>query len=145
MAMCVMDVFGAAPCQCFSSGAIQTTSPGRMSSTGPPLRCTRPTPAVTTNVWPNGWVCQFVGAPGSNVTLPPVTRTGSGAVGLYTSDALIHQYFDFDATVFRSSRLRLVGCCCSIFSHRTRRDDMPYRHTALLHQESYHCSCTSLT
>ena len=28
MAMCVIAVAGAAPCQCFSPGAIQTTSPG---------------------------------------------------------------------------------------------------------------------
>ena len=37
--MCVMAVFGAAPCQCFSPGGNQTTSPGRISSIGPPSRC----------------------------------------------------------------------------------------------------------
>ena len=31
------------------------------------------------NVWPSGCVCQAVRAPGSNVTLPPLTRAGSGA------------------------------------------------------------------
>ena len=36
MAMWVMAVVGAAPCQCFSPGANQTTSPGRISSIGPP-------------------------------------------------------------------------------------------------------------
>ena len=36
MAMCVMAVVGAAPCQCFSPGENQTTSPGRISSIGPP-------------------------------------------------------------------------------------------------------------
>ena len=36
MAMCVMAVVGVAPCQCFSPGGNQTTSPGRISSIGPP-------------------------------------------------------------------------------------------------------------
>src|ERR1700687_6074090 len=36
MAMCVKAVVGVAPCQCFSPGEDQTTSPGRISSTGPP-------------------------------------------------------------------------------------------------------------
>ena len=71
MAMCVIAVVGVAPCQCFSPGGNQTTSPGRISSTGPPPRCTRPQPAVTIRVWPSGCVCQAVRAPGSNVTLAP--------------------------------------------------------------------------
>ena len=50
MAMCVIAVVGAAPFQCFSSGASQTTSPGRISSIGPPQRCTLPQPAVTIRV-----------------------------------------------------------------------------------------------
>src|SRR5207248_620554 len=79
MAICVMAVVGAAPCQCFSPGENQTTSPGRISSTGPPHRCARPRPAVTTSVWPSGCVCQAVRAPGSKVTLAPATRAGSGA------------------------------------------------------------------
>ena len=33
-------------------------------STGPPQRCTRPTPAVTISVCPSGWVCQAVRAAG---------------------------------------------------------------------------------
>ena len=36
MAMCVIAMVGDAPCQCFSPGGNQTTSPGRISSTGPP-------------------------------------------------------------------------------------------------------------
>jgi hypothetical protein len=36
-------------------------------------------PDVTINVWPSGWVCQAVCAPGSKVTLAPLTRAGSGA------------------------------------------------------------------
>jgi LysR substrate binding domain-containing protein len=42
MAICVIAVVGEAPCQCLSPGANQTTSPGRISSTWPPARCTRP-------------------------------------------------------------------------------------------------------
>ena len=34
--MCVIAVVGVAPCQCFSPGGNQTTSPGRISSIGPP-------------------------------------------------------------------------------------------------------------
>src|SRR6266550_7670683 len=72
-----MAVVGAAPCQCFSLGAIKTTSPGRISSIGPPQLCARPKPAITINVWPNGCVCQAVRAPGSNVTLAPDARAGA--------------------------------------------------------------------
>src|SRR6266852_624144 len=79
MAMCVMAVVGAAPCQCFSPGGNQTTSPGRISSIGPPQRCARPQPAVTISVWPSGWVCHAVRAPGSNVTLAPTARAGAFA------------------------------------------------------------------
>jgi hypothetical protein len=71
-----MAVVGAAPCQCFSPGANHTTSPGRMSSMGPPQRCARPTPDVTIRVCPSGWVCHAVRAPGSNVTLAPAARAG---------------------------------------------------------------------
>src|SRR3954471_1574586 len=77
MAMCVMAVVGVAPCQCFSLGGNQTTSPGRISSTGPPSRCAHPQPAVTISVCPNGCVCHAVRAPGSNVTLAPATRAGA--------------------------------------------------------------------
>src|SRR5260221_9957846 len=41
--MCVMPLVGEAPCQCFSPGGIHTTSPGRISHTGPPLVWARPT------------------------------------------------------------------------------------------------------
>ena len=77
MAMWVMAVVGAAPCQCFSPGGNQTTSPGWISSMGPPWRCARPQPAVTISVRPSGWVCHAVRAPGSNVTVAPLTRAGS--------------------------------------------------------------------
>src|SRR3954453_19061864 len=79
MAMWVMAVAGEAPCQCFSPGGDQTTSPGPTPPPGPPHRWARPRPAVTTSVCPSGWVCQAVRAPGSKVTLAPATRAGSGA------------------------------------------------------------------
>jgi hypothetical protein len=50
MAMCVIAVVGVAPCQCFSLGANQITSPGWISSIGPPSRCAHPSPDVTINV-----------------------------------------------------------------------------------------------
>src|SRR6266436_9847996 len=79
MAVCVMAVVAVAPCQCFSPGGNQTTSPGRIFSIVPPQRCARPQPAVTMRVWPSGWVCHAVRAPGSNVTLEPSARAGAFA------------------------------------------------------------------
>src|SRR3954468_18659513 len=79
MAMWVIAVVAVALCQCFSPGGNDTTSPGRISSTGPPSRCAQPHPLVTIRVWPSGWVCHAVRAPGSKVTLAPPTRPGSGA------------------------------------------------------------------
>src|SRR5579871_3407454 len=79
MAMCVIALVGDAPCQCFSPGANHTTSPGRTSSTPPPSRWTQPRPNVTISVWPSGWVCQAVRAPGSKVTDAPCPRAGSAA------------------------------------------------------------------
>src|SRR5205809_3881899 len=89
MAMCVIAVVAVAPCQCFSPGENQMTSPGRISSLGPPQRCAQPQPAVTINVWPSGWVCQAVRAPGSKVTLAPATRAGSGG-GLRADSLDLH-------------------------------------------------------
>src|SRR6266567_4644467 len=43
---------------------------------GPLQRCTRPQPVITIRVWPNGWVCQAVRAPGSNVTQAPAALAG---------------------------------------------------------------------
>src|SRR6266404_1626847 len=77
--MCVMAVVGVAPCQCFSFGGHQTTSPGRISVFGPPSLCTHPHPYVTIRVCPSGWVCHAERAPGSKVTLAPRARAGSGA------------------------------------------------------------------
>src|SRR5579883_2919485 len=53
--MCVIAATGVAPCQCFSPGANQTTSPGRISAIGPPSRCAQPQPAVTMSIWPSAW------------------------------------------------------------------------------------------
>src|SRR3989442_392767 len=50
MAICVMAVVGDAPCQCFSPGGHETTSPGRMTLIGPPQLCTKPQPDVTMSV-----------------------------------------------------------------------------------------------
>src|SRR5579863_254916 len=74
-----MLVVGDAPCQCFSFGGIQTTSPPLISGTLPPNVCTRPQPETTNKVWPSGWVCQWVRAPGSKRTNPERTRAGAGA------------------------------------------------------------------
>src|SRR5437764_9184170 len=79
MAICVIAVVGVAPCQCFSPRANQTTSPGRISSIGPPSRCAHPQPELTINVCPSGCVCHAVREPGSKVTLAPCTKAGSGA------------------------------------------------------------------
>src|ERR671928_2024221 len=79
MAIWVMAVVCVAPCQCFSPGGNQTTSPGRISSIGPSQCCAKPQPAVTIKVWPSGWLCHAVREPGSNVTLAPTARAGSFA------------------------------------------------------------------
>ena len=76
--MCVMAVVGVAPCQCFFPGGHRITSPGWISSIGPPHSCTQPQPIVTIKVWPSGCVCQAVREPGSKVTLAQETREGSG-------------------------------------------------------------------
>src|SRR5262245_45706639 len=75
--MCVTPVMAVAPCQCFSPGENQITSPGLICSIGPPQRCARPQPDVTIKVCPRGWVCHAVRAPGSNVTLALTARPGA--------------------------------------------------------------------
>ena len=47
---------------------------------GPPQRWAQPQPAVTMRVWPSGWVCQAVRAPGSKVTLAPTDEGGVGGL-----------------------------------------------------------------
>src|SRR5438105_15646546 len=95
MAICVIAVVGIAPCQCFSLGGNQTTSPGRISSTGPPSRCAHPRPEVTINVWPSGCVCQAVRAHGSNVTLAQRTLAGSrGSNNVCIHTLSVHHFAD---------------------------------------------------
>src|SRR5438309_6017602 len=79
MARWVIALVGDAPCQCRLPGEIHTTSPGRISSMGPPSICTRPTPTVTISVCPSGCVCHALRAPGSNVTYAPDARVDSFA------------------------------------------------------------------
>jgi hypothetical protein len=64
----------ASPCQCFTPGGIQTTSPGSKSRLSPPHSRVQPMPDVTIRVWPAGWLCHALRAPGSNMTWPPVAR-----------------------------------------------------------------------
>src|SRR5205823_2129411 len=49
-AICDIAVVAVAPCQCFSPGGNHTTSPGRISSIGPPSVCAQPRPDVTMRV-----------------------------------------------------------------------------------------------
>src|SRR2546423_3813435 len=79
-----MAVVGMAPCQCFSFGGHQITSPGRISTFGPPSLCTHPQPDVTIKVWPSGCVCQLLRAPGSKVTYAPLEREGAGALNSWS-------------------------------------------------------------
>ena len=74
MAMCVIALVGPAPCQCFTFGGIRTTSPARISSTGPLQRWTRPTPSVTIRTCPRACVCHAVRAPASKDTDAPYAR-----------------------------------------------------------------------
>src|SRR6185312_8045293 len=67
-----------APCQCFLPGGQVITSPGRISSFGSPSHCVQPSPAVTIRVCPHGCTCHAERAPGSNVTLAPLTFAGPG-------------------------------------------------------------------
>src|SRR5207302_3574200 len=84
IAMCVIAVPAIAPCQCFSPGGHQTTSPGLMTLISPPQLCTQPQPAVTISVCPSGCVCQLLRAPGSNVTYAPLERDGDGALNSWS-------------------------------------------------------------
>src|SRR5579883_251675 len=79
IAICDIPVLGVAPCQCLWFGGHQMTSPARISTIGSPSHWVQPKPDVTTRVCPSGCVCQAERAPGSNVTIPAVTREGSGA------------------------------------------------------------------
>ena len=79
MAMWVMAVVGVAPCQCFSPGGNQITSPGRISSIGPAPALRQAAAGRHDQGLAQGWVCHAVRAPGSNVTLAPTARAGAFA------------------------------------------------------------------
>src|ERR1700677_693721 len=122
MAKWVIAVVGAAPCQCFSPGANQITSPGRISSIGPPHRCARPPPERTTSVCPSGCVCHAVRAPGSKVTLAPTTRAGSGALNSGSTRTVPANQ---SAGPFPEGwdPLRLISIACSLLSPPSSHPD----------------------
>src|SRR5947199_7264609 len=132
MATCVIAVVGEAPCQCFSPGRNEITSPGRISSIGPPQRWARPQPAVTIRCWPNGWVCQAVRAPGSNVTLAAAAWAGSlvGNNGSMRTWPVKYSGWPLpegcEPLCWMSMIYLPLRRCpyLSIFSHRLRRDDI---------------------
>ena len=124
------------------AGRNQTTSPGRISSFGPPSSCTQPQPAVTISVWPSGCVCQAVRAPGSKVTMAPPTRAGSGALNsgidphrageilrrpllrrLRAAALDLHGWFPFRCC--RACRLPWVLCACGTASACQRGEHAP--------------------
>src|SRR3712207_1600269 len=72
IAIWLIKLVAVAPCQCFTPGGVQITSPGLISRFSPPSSCTQPVPDVTIRIWPAGCVCHAERAPGSNVTNPPV-------------------------------------------------------------------------
>lgn len=57
---------------------------------------------------------------------------------LATSDAFVDQDFDFNPTIVGSALRSLIRCGFSVLAHCAWRNDMPYRHFALLHQKSNH-------
>ena len=88
----------------------------RISSIGPPSRCTRPRPEVTISVCPSGWVCHAVRAPGSKVTVAPAARAGAGAV---------EERIDADGAgepVGRSFARRLRARACDVHGCLPRRE-----------------------
>src|SRR5438309_9530898 len=139
--MCVIPVIAVAPCQCLSPGANQTTSPGRISSTGPPTRCTQPQPAVTISVCPSGCVCHAVRAPGSNVTLAPETRAGSdlsnsGSTRTLPVNHSTGPFPDGCEPALLISILLLLCCCFTalVFRRLLSPPAAPTRRWAILHR-----------
>src|SRR5882724_2073660 len=60
---------GVAPCQCFSSDGMCTTSPGVMTCCSVSVAM-MPLPAVTNSTWSLLWVCILFRAPGLKLTMP---------------------------------------------------------------------------
>ena len=119
MAICVIALFGEAPCQCFSPGANQTTSPGRISSTGPPQRCA---PAASRH---DQSLTKWMGVPvGTSARLEGDTGTshprGFGwleqRINAHRTRKVLRRAFarsllavSFDLHVLNSSSFRIVG------------------------------------
>ena len=66
----------------------------------------------------------------SEINHPPgVVRSGHLILLVTaTCDALVDQHLNLDPTVLGPPGLSLVRCHCSVFTHRARGYDMPYRH-----------------
>src|SRR5207253_3894006 len=127
--MCVIAVVGVAPCQCLSFGGHQTTSPGRRSTFGWPSLCTQPKPDVTIKICPSGCVCQAERAPGSNVTLAPRTRAGSGASNRGSTRTVPVKYSAGPLPEGCEPLLLMSICCippfCIVFSNEESQLRLP--------------------
>src|SRR3954470_19898005 len=88
MAMCVTLVAAVAPCQCFTPGGVQITSPAFISRFGAFHSWTQPAPPITSSVCPAGCVCQALRAPGSNMTWAPELRVASVAENSGVTDTV---------------------------------------------------------
>src|ERR1700739_1028674 len=62
------------------SGGILTVSPAVRTAGSSPLKQMRPTRDKQKSVWPTGWECHAVRAPGVKVTTEPPRRDGDSAV-----------------------------------------------------------------
>jgi hypothetical protein len=120
IARCVIELSGAAPCQCFTPAGMRTTSPGRISCLSPPHCCTRPTPALTTSTWTIGCVCQFERAPGENVTLPPDVRPGALASNTGSTRTVPVKYSEGPGLEGRAPAREISTCCAPAGCIRAR-------------------------
>src|SRR5258708_39713788 len=78
MARWTMAVVGAAPCPMLPAGR----SPDRVAGAHRAARDLHPTDVRDdVSVWPIGWVCQVVRAPGSNFTSAVASRAGDPVRG----------------------------------------------------------------
>src|SRR6266404_784687 len=117
-----MKRVGPAPCQWSSPGSKNTRSPGRMTSTGPPRRCARPTPSVTKMVWPLGCVCHAVRAPGVKWTLLALRRDGSAGVAtVSTYTAPVNHSLDPFVVCAALLRVTFIGKECTVSNSRVVR------------------------
>lgn len=86
MARCENQLSAAAPCQCFTSGGMLTTSPGCSFRAGFPHSWYQPRPATQTRICPPPlaawWMCQLLRQPGSKVTFARKTVFFGSVSGL---------------------------------------------------------------